>query len=278
MGALPRREDAARLAAARRRARRAPHRRTRPVGLIAYRRPVESIFISSLARGEMGAIRQAARTAVESLGMRPVMFETTGASDQNSRRLLLDRIPKCDALLLLLGAEYGESGERGMSPTEEEFDEAQRAGVPVLALVQEGVDREPAQQAFVQRVRGTWEVGRFAPSFTDASDVMPAVVRTLNERRSAAPSAEHARAAEERALELARGPERQGEMQSGSKLRVVAVPLAARPLLDAVSLSDADALIDDVIGAARASRLVSNAMAVTGAVDRNDAIRLQAKS
>lgn len=62
---------------------------------------VESVFISSLARGEMGAIRHGAKTAVESLGMRPVIFETTGASDQNSRRLLLDRISQCDALLLL---------------------------------------------------------------------------------------------------------------------------------------------------------------------------------
>lgn len=114
-----------------------------------------------------------------------------------------------------------------MSPTEEEFDEAQRAGVAVLALVQEGVEREPDQQAFVARVSGTWESGRFAPSFTDASDVVPAVVRALNDWRSAAPSAEQARAAGERVQTFARGPERDGEMQSGSKLRVVADALRA---------------------------------------------------
>jgi hypothetical protein len=90
------------------------------------------------------AFRQAARDAIDSLGMRPVMFETEPPSAQDSRRALLDRIP-CDALLLILGAEYGEPAARGVSPTEEEFQEAVHHGVPVLAIVQEGVEREPAQ-------------------------------------------------------------------------------------------------------------------------------------
>jgi Domain of unknown function (DUF4062) len=37
---------------------------------------MERVFISSLFRGEMAAIRQAVRTAVDSLDMRPMMFET----------------------------------------------------------------------------------------------------------------------------------------------------------------------------------------------------------
>ena len=65
---------------------------------------MERIFVSSLARGGMGAIRQGARDGVESLGMLPVMFETQPASDQNSRQALLDQIRNCDAYLLLLGA------------------------------------------------------------------------------------------------------------------------------------------------------------------------------
>lgn len=89
--------------------------------------------------------------------MRPVMFETAPASAQNSRRVLLDDLAACDAVVLLLGADYGERGERGMSPTEEEFDHAAREGVPVIALVQEDVKREPGQEEFVKRVRGTWE-------------------------------------------------------------------------------------------------------------------------
>src|SRR4051812_19549837 len=99
---------------------------------------MERIFISSLARGEMAAIRGAARAAVESLDMRAVMFETQPASAEGSRRALLDEVGKCDALLLLAGAQYGEPGERGISPTEEEFQEARDRGIDVLALVQDG--------------------------------------------------------------------------------------------------------------------------------------------
>src|SRR3954454_10966111 len=112
---------------------------------------MERIFVSSLARAEMATIRAAARAAVESLDMRPVMFETQPARAEGSRRALLDQVGTCDALLLLVGAEYGEPGERGMSPTEEEFREARERNVDILALVQNGVDREPTQQEFLSR-------------------------------------------------------------------------------------------------------------------------------
>lgn len=238
---------------------------------------VYSIFVSSLARGEMAAIRTAARQAIESLGMRPVMFETAPASAQNSRRVLLDDLSACDALILLLGAEYGEQGERGMSPTEEEFDHAVREGIPVIALVQEGVSREPAQEEFIKRVRGSWEQGRFAPTFRDAADVGFAVVKALNDWRSSAPAADRIQAAEARAVHLAEGRQ-SGGWPGGSKMRVVAVPAISRPLLDAVALTDAGDLLDDLAGAARTSRLVTNAMAIDASVEPDDTVRLQVKA
>lgn len=214
---------------------------------------------------------------MDSLGIRPVMFETEPASTQNSRRALLERIPHCDVLLLILGAEYGEPVARGVSPTEEEFQEAVRHGIPVLAIVQEGVEREPAQQEFINRVRGTWEEGRFAPGFRDRDDVMRAAVKTLNEWRQRGPS-EQLRAEGERvALQLATGDDRPGTMgSSGSLMRVVLVPLVGGPLLDAVALED-PALADDLAGAARASGLVTNAMAIDTEIDREDTVHLRAK-
>lgn len=77
----------------------------------------------------------------------------------------------------MLGAEYGEPVVSGLSPTEEEFTTRER-GVPVLALVQR-VDREPAQEAFLRRVRGAWESGQLTADFNDASDVAFVVVRSL---------------------------------------------------------------------------------------------------
>ena len=228
---------------------------------------MERIFISSLARGEMGAIRKAARAAVESLEMVPVMFETGAATDEASRRALLDRVAASDAMVLLLGAEYGEPLSRGMSPTEEEFNEARERGIAVLALVQ-NVERGPEQEAFLQRVRGEWERGRLTADFTDASDVGLAVVRALNAWRREQAGSDLAPAAEARALELARGPERAGVSYGGSKLRVVSVPVIARPVLDAVALRDA-ALVDDLVAAARASRLVPNTIGVEPTVSRD---------
>jgi hypothetical protein len=247
------------------------------VALGTYPACVTSVFISSLARGAMVAFRQAARDAVDSLGMRPVMFETEPASTQDSRRALLDRIPHCDALLLILGAEYGESAARGVSPTEEEFQEAVRHGVPVLAIVQEGVEREPAQQEFINRVRGTWEEGRFAPGFRDRDDVMRAAVKALNEWRQRGPSEQLRAEAEQVALDLAAGDDRPGTTDSsGSLMRVVLVPLVGSPLLDAVGLED-PALADDLAGAARASGLVTNAMAIETEIDREDTVHLRAR-
>lgn len=235
---------------------------------------MERIFVSSLFRGDMAAIRKGARSAVESLGMYPVMFETRPASDQNSRRALLDQIPSCDAYLLLLGAEYGEPGQSGLSPTEEEFEESPHSGLPILALVQEGVDREPRQQEFVNRVRGTWEEGHFAPSFSNSTDVVTAVVSALNGWRNRVPDAAQRKAAVERVQELARGSDRQGMMPGGAKLRTVAVPVVRRPLLDAVRLTDS-ATVDAVIAAARASGMISQPQGVEPSVAADDSIHIK---
>lgn len=68
---------------------------------------------------------------------------------------------------------------------EEEFDEAVRHGLPVLALMQDG-HRETDQEAFVARVRGSWEHGRVAPTFEGPQDVGLAVVRALARYRTGA--------------------------------------------------------------------------------------------
>ncbi len=175
------------------------------------------------------------------------------------------------------GAHYGEPGQRGMSPTEEEFNEARERGVDVLALVQNVPDREPAEEEFLARVRGHWEEGNLTATFTDASDVALAAVRTLNDWRRRRAGGDAMPAATERALELARGTERPGMMYGSSKLRVVATPVLSRPLIDAVALRDADALLEDLAAAARASRLVSQAMALETGVGR-DRLHLTAQS
>jgi hypothetical protein len=222
---------------------------------------VESVFISSLARGEMAAARAAARAAVQSLQMRPVMFETAPASRDDSRRALLDDLGRCDVVVLLLGAEYGERTERGVSATEDEFNEAVTRGIPVIALVQKA-ERSAEQDGFVARVRGMWSDGRFAPEFTDATDVGFAVVSALNAWRERGTTSEQQTAALERARGLALGSGRAGQSHSGAKVRVVFVPVGARVLMDAVMLGEAG-LGDDIGMSLRTSGLVRHDMAMT---------------
>lgn len=239
---------------------------------------MERVFISSLARGEMGDIRKAAKHAVEALEMFPVMFETTGASERPSHAELLDKVAGSDVVLLILGAEYGEAGESGFSPTEDEFNAARETGRPILTIVQEGVDREPTQGEFVARVRGTWERGTFAPGFTGAADVGFTTTRALNGWRNRKPADEQREAAVARTLELGRGSESPHVSYGGSKLRVVAVPLLSRPVLDAVALDDRQ-LPDRLATLARGAGLVSNDMALENAsIARDGTVQMTFKS
>ena len=193
--------------------------------------------------------------------MRPVMFETAPASRDDSRRALLDDLGRSDIFVLLLGAEYGERTERGVSATEDEFNEAVTRGIPVIALVQK-VERSAEQDAFVARVRGTWSDGRFAPEFTGATDVGFAVVSALNAWRQRGASSELQTAALQRAHVLALGSGRAGQSHSGAKVRIVFVPIAARVLMDAVMLGE-EGLGDDLGMSLRTSGLVRHEMAMS---------------
>src|SRR5689334_9902675 len=91
---------------------------------------MDRVFISSLQRDEMGAIRTAASNEVDSMGMQPVMFETGAAASDSPRNVLLDRVASCDVLLLIVSADHGEPGESGVSPTEDGVTEACARGIP----------------------------------------------------------------------------------------------------------------------------------------------------
>ncbi len=213
------------------------------------------VFVSSLERGEMSQIRAQARAAIESLGMRAVMAETEPAAAADPRRTLLDRIGDCEVMILLLGAAYGEPGERGLSPTDEEFQQAVRAGVPVLVLEQHGVTRTQQQEEFVSRARAGWEQGNFTSRFEGAEDVGLKVVAALNAWRDGRTQAGGDENRLERVHELAQAGRR--DRYVGPKLRVVLVPSRELDLLDAVALSNA-ALPEAIATAARISGLISN--------------------
>ena len=234
---------------------------------------MDRVFVSSIQSGYED-VREAVRAAVESLGKLPIMAEVTGASPDPSKRTLLDRVAEADVFLLVVGPRYGQRGASGFSPTEDEFNEARRLTKPILVLIQDG-ERDAEQQEFIERVRGTWDEGYFAPTFHDASDVGLLVVRSLSQMAAnATAQAVTLPMARQRAVELAGGRgNRDGG--SGSKARVVFAPMVRAELLDAVAL-ETPGLVDQVATAARASGLVTHAMGLTTDV-RADGIRVTAK-
>jgi hypothetical protein len=65
----------------------------------------------------------------------------------------------------------------GLSATHEEFQEA-RERKPVLVFVQEGVQRDPQQEAFIHEIQG-WQNGYLRSGFTTAEELRDAVTRAL---------------------------------------------------------------------------------------------------
>lgn len=237
---------------------------------------MNSVFVSSTQR-DFSEVREAARKAIESLGMHPVMAETTGASPESPRRALLDEVRDADICLLLLGPRYGEPGESGRSPTEDEYDEALRLDKAIVVLKQNG-EMESEQEAFLARTRGSWDQGKLSGSFDGPADAGLEIVKALRAyeaRQAAAADPGLVATTHDRVHVLARGDERPNTSGSGSKARFVAVPLVSQPLLDALALEDAH-LGDEMLTLARSTGLVSNAMGLNSHVS-SEGIRFEGK-
>lgn len=220
---------------------------------------VEAVFISSVLGG-FEDVRAAAAAAIEGMGLHPLRSEQLSAEPTPSRRALLDRVAEAEYYLLLVGERYGGAGEE-TSPTEDEYNEAVRLGKPIFVLVQE-VELEPAQQRFLDRIRGSWDEGSFYGTFSRAADIGAKVVAALSRERSA--TAEDGPAAQARARELA-SSEGTGAWGRGLRARIAFVPLRETTLLDPVAL-EAPGLANDLIAALRAGGAIDQSVGVSGEV------------
>ena len=120
------------------------------------------IFISSLITG-MESLRAAAKEAVLQLGHEPVMAEDFGSRPHSPQIACLDGLRKSGLVILILGEDYGIKQSSGLSATHEEYREA-KTRHPVIAFVQEGVQRTGDQVAFLEEVQD-WAGGLFRGGF-----------------------------------------------------------------------------------------------------------------
>jgi hypothetical protein len=137
-----------------------------------------NVFVSSVIGG-LEPFREAASRAAKVLGDDVRRSEDFGATTRSPQEACLEGVRWADVVVLLLGERYGDPQGSGLSPTHEEYREAKSAGT-VLAFVQDGVQREESQEAFVEEVR-SWSGGVFTGSFTTPEDLADALTRALHE-------------------------------------------------------------------------------------------------
>ncbi len=138
------------------------------------------VFLSSVRRG-LEQERDNLPALIGAIGHECTRFEDYTAQPVASREACLRGVDQADVYLLLLGGRYGQPVfDSGLSPTEEEFTRARQRGIPMLVFVKQGVEVEPRQQAFIDRVQ-EYTGGRFRAGFTSAVDLQPKVARALAE-------------------------------------------------------------------------------------------------
>ena len=136
------------------------------------------IFVSSVIRG-FEPYRAAAARAAKALRHEVKLAEDFTASSATPQQACLAGVRWADAVILILGARYGEPQASGLAPTHEEYREA-RERCPVLLFVEQGAKHEPAQQEFLREARG-WTTGHYTASFSEADELRDAVTAALRD-------------------------------------------------------------------------------------------------
>lgn len=193
------------------------------------------VFISSLIAG-FEEFRAAAVAAVNSLGYEPITAETFGAGVSSPRVACLQGVRQADVVVLILGAEYGAAQPvSGLSATHEEYREAKDRR-PVIAFVQEGVKREPAQDDFVREVQD-WSGGLFRGGFRTADQLRDGITQALHRYEvSAAVAPVDTGELLARALELIPREDRNYMRRGGPLLHLAVVGGPAQTILRPVEI------------------------------------------
>lgn len=137
-------------------------------------------MVSSVVTG-FEAEREAARKGIEAGGADPLLvnedFPAMGTSPRNA---CLDAVDSSDAYLVILGERAGYHAPSGKPVVEEEYDRAVARGLPILAFVQEGVERE-AEAAHLEKRVSEYVGGHFRSTFADTNELHDRVAGAVRE-------------------------------------------------------------------------------------------------
>ena len=141
------------------------------------------IFISSV-QSEFAQERQALRDYLHGDPLmrrffEPFLFEDVPASDRQPGELYLGEVENCDLYVGLLGNDYGNEDEEGISPTEREFHHATALGKNRLIFVKGADDgrRHPKMQTLINKA----QAGLIRKRFNSAEDLVSGLYAALVE-------------------------------------------------------------------------------------------------
>lgn len=108
------------------------------------------------------------------------LFEALPASDRRADDVYLEEVEQCDFYVGLFGNEYGSEDDKGISPTEREFDVASAKGKPRLIFVK-GADDKTRHPKMLNLIRkaGSQLIRR---RFADSNDLTASLYAALVER------------------------------------------------------------------------------------------------
>lgn len=138
-----------------------------------------NIFISSLISGFEDK-RKSVKDAVCVLGHKPLMAEDFGARANSPQITCLNGVRESDAVILILGSQYGAIQQSGMSATHEEFIEARNAKPLIIFIESEISEAEPEQDKLIKEV-STWEKGFFRGEFSSAEDLKAKALKAIHD-------------------------------------------------------------------------------------------------
>ena len=185
------------------------------------------VFVSSVIDG-FEDHRKTAREAILSAGGEPILVEDFSGLAVSPRNACLDGVASCDIFIVIVGSRGGWPAPSGTLVVEEEYEEARRRKLPVLAFIQ-NCERDREAERLAEQLSDYVE-GVFRPTYNDLPELRKAVehalsplIRGFAKRGSAAPMIE----------EKLENPHR---IYSETCLRFVLAPERTDELIDPVSL------------------------------------------
>lgn len=191
----------------------------------------------------------------------PVVYQGVRRPGRAEPGACLRAVAGSDAVVLLLGAEYGaRMPDTGVSPTEEEWRVARGFEKPVLVFRKRGAEPTAEQSGFVAEV-GDFAAGRFWAEFDGVGDLLPAVARALRALGAgpAAPTYEQLPGPVE--VPWGTAP-RGGVNTAGPLLEVHVVPVGGRPFPARIMAGLPDRLTEGI----RQARVIPAGSAPSGSV------------